>query len=300
MRRSGKMPAPKLRRAGRSDMNFYRRIALCLCLGLLSGLAAGCEEREVKTAIGKLARTVSVNLIDDLEEARTALNEREWDVAARHLERFLRTAKEPDERWEAWNSLIDATERATQDRRWISGHLEAMLVEFGNDPERMRKILYRMGENQETSFQYERAVQTWIHLGALPGMSPEERLKIHLRLAFLQMRLNRLHGAEDTLHECLALPLPDKDKGDCLYALAGISMLRDDLDDVANIVARLLAIRDIAPELRGKAVFLLADIYEQQQQVAKALQLFSSIRETYPNPPAVDVRIEQLKDRTKK
>jgi uncharacterized protein with PIN domain len=144
------------------------RIALLLCLGLLSGLAAGCEERDVKAAISKLARAASAELIGDLEEARIALREREWDRAARYLERFLRTGMDSRERWEAWNSLIDATERAGQDRRWINAHLEAMLVEFENDPDRMRTVLRRMGENQEMSRQYERAVQTWAQFAALP------------------------------------------------------------------------------------------------------------------------------------
>ncbi|MDR2726592.1 MAG: tetratricopeptide repeat protein [Deltaproteobacteria bacterium] len=281
-------------------MSVYRGIALFVCLGLLAGLAAGCEEREVKTAISKLARTVSTNLIGDLEEARIALHEREWDRAARYLERFLRIATDPDERWEAWNSLIDATERAGQDRRWINAHLEAMLVEFENDAERMRSVLYRMGESQEMARQYERAVLTWTQFGALPGLSPEDRLSIYKRLAFLQMRLNRLQGAEETLHECLSLPLPDNAKGDCLYALADVSVLRDDLAGGANTAAQILDIEGIAPELHGRASFLLADIYEQQQKYAEALQLYSAIRETYPNPLAVDVRIEYLKKRVKK
>jgi len=278
----------------------YIRIALLLCLGLFSVLAAGCDEREMKAAISRLARTVSANLIGDLDEARIAMNEHEWDRAARYLERFLRTATDPDERWEAWNTLVDATERAGQDRRWINVYLEAMLAEFESDPERLRTILYHTGESQESSRQYERAVQTWIQFDALPGLSPEERLNIYKRVAFLQMRLNRLPGAEETLHECLGLPLPDNVKGECFYSLADISVLRDDLTGGVNIASQILEIPGIAPELYSRTVFLLADIYEQQQKYAEALRLYGSIRETYPNPQAVDVRIEYLKKKIKK
>lgn len=281
-------------------MGRYRRIIVLLCLGLLCGLAAGCDEREVKAAISKLARTVSANLIGDLEEARIALREREWNRAARYLERFLRTAMDQDERWEAWNSLIDATERASQDRRWISAYLETMLVEFEDDPVRRREVLYRMGEMQEMSHQYERATLTWSQLSMLSGLSPEERLSIFKRLASLQMRLNRLQDAEDALHECLSLPLSDNAKGDCLYSLADISALRGDLTDSANIASQILDIQELSQELYGKTAFLLADVYEQQQKYAEALQLYLTIRETYPNPLAVGARIAYLEKKVKK
>jgi tetratricopeptide (TPR) repeat protein len=116
----------------------------------------------------------------------------------------------------------------------------------------------------------------------------------------MQMRLNRLQGAEETLHECLSLPLADGAKGDCLYSLADISVLHDDLDGGASLAAQILDIQDISPELYGKTAFLLADIYEQQQKYAEALQLYLSIREAYPNPLAVDARIDYLKKKTRK
>ena len=179
-------------------------------------------------------------------------------------------------------------------------YLEAMLVEFEDNPERMRNVLYRMGEMQEASRQYERAVLTWFQLSTLPELSVEERLNIYKRLSFLQVILNRLQGAEDSLQECLSLPLPDSAKSECLYALADINLLRGNLDDSTVIAAQILDIQDISQELYGKTAFLLADIYEQQQKYAEALELFQSIRKSYPNPLAVGVRVEYLKTKIKK
>ena len=280
-------------------MRFWR-IGLLCCILAFSGMAAGCEDADMKAAVSKLARAVSGTLISDLEDARIAMKEGEWDRAERSLERFLRTATDPEERWEAWNSLIDATEKAGQDQRWVNDYLEAMLVEFENDPARMRRILYRMGELQETSRQYERAVLIWQQLASQPGLTDEERLNVYKRLAFLQMRLNRLQGAEDTLHECLSLTIPETMKADCLYSLADISVLRDDLADGANIAGQIMDTQGISPQLYGKAAFLLADVYEQQQKYKEALSLYQSIRDSYPNPQAVDARIDYLKKKIKK
>ncbi len=274
--------------------------SLLACGLVIMSLLAGCDTDAAKTAISKLARAVSGAVVSDLDEARIALREGEWDRAERYLERFLRTATDPAERWEAWNKLIDATERSGQDRRWINDYLEAMLVEFADSPARKRNILYRMGEMQETSRQYERAVITWAQLVGLQGLADAERLKIYNRLALLQMRLNRLQGAEDTLHECLSLALPDAAKAECLYVMADISVLRDDLADGANIAAQILETPDVPRPVYGKAAFLLADIYEQQHKYQDALTLYQSIRDTYPNPLAVDARLDYVRKKIKK
>ena len=47
--------------------------------------------------------------------------------------------------------------------------------------------------------------------------------------------------------------------------------------------------------LKSRAGFIVGDIQEQREQFAEALATFQSIRDAYPNPLAVDVRIEYLK-----
>ena len=62
-------------------------LALCLCL-VFAGFLCACKDQSM---VG-----------DDLSAARTAVSLRDWSLAERLLERYLREARDADSRWEAW------------------------------------------------------------------------------------------------------------------------------------------------------------------------------------------------------
>jgi tetratricopeptide (TPR) repeat protein len=280
----------------------FRAMLRVAGLVLLSLALGACEKPDidVKAELSRLMHRLYGTLVSDYDEASIALSEGDWDRAAKYLERFLRTEKDPEKRWPAWELLLTASGRAAHDRRWISEYLETMAVEFADNPDRMRRILSMMGEIQEYARDYERAIVSWYQVVALPGLSDAEKRDIYLRLATLQMRLNRQTGAENSLSECRSLPLPEGEKADCLYAFADLKVLNQDLEGATELAGKLLAVPDIDARLRCRVNFLLADIYEQQQQFQQALDLFATIRDAYPNPLAVDERIAYLKNRLKK
>ncbi len=273
-------------------------IAALVCCQL-----GGCDtaqlKLEVKSLVSRFVRAVAEPLVSDLDEARMAMSDREWNRAEKHLERFLREAQDPEERWEAWQKLIEATERGGQDKRWINDYLETMLMEFRDNPERQRTILRFMAENQEAARDYNRAIASWTQLVSLPGLPDQDKLEIYTRLAHMQMRNRQLQGAEGTLHECLSLSLPDTRKVECYYDMAELSVLRDELDEGAATLGQILEMHDIPTGLQARTVFLLADILQQQQKNQEALQLFESVRDSYPNYLAVEARIAFLKKRLK-
>ena len=279
------------------------RIVRLLGMALLCCTLTACDtaqlKLEVKSLISRFVRAVAEPLVSDLDEGKLAMRDREWQRAEMHLERFLRTATEPEERWEAWQKLIEATERGGQDRRWINEYLETMLVEFRGNPGRQQIILRYMAENQEAARDYDRAIASWTQLVSLPGLLAEQRLDIYKRIGQLQMRNKQLQGAEGTLHECLSLPLPDYRKAECYYDLAELSVLRDELDEGAATLNQIQDMDDVPDAVRAKATFLLADIMQQKRNYAEALKLFESVRDAYPNYLAVDARIDFLKKHSK-
>lgn len=261
----------------------WRRGLIGVVMGLALGLAlAGCERPP---------------LADDLSAARHALREGDTATAQRYLERCLSAAVDPDLRWEAWNALL-GTARAGQDG-WIVDSLETMLAEYEDDPQRSADILIRLAEIHEKAGHIERAEACWGRYLEQADSDPVRRAAALRRQAALNSRLRRFAAAQANWRACLALPVPDAVRAECLLDLADSADARELWDDAELYARQVLENREADPVLKSRAGFIVGDIQEQRENVAEALATFQSIRDTYPNPLAVDVRIDYLKKRVK-
>ncbi len=259
-------------------------VAAVVLLALLLPAATGCDR---------------LPLQDDLQEGKAALREGDWSRARKLLERYLSTARNPDARWEAWNRLVEASDRIRPGGRWLVDYLEAMLFEFGDSPGRTREILYRLAEEHETAGRFEHAAETWIQLIQTPELPAEESLEAHRRLARIDIMLHRFDAAEEVLESCLELPADAALHARCLYDLADAAASREHFEDAARMARQVMDIDGVTPELRAGAGFILGDVLEQQGKFGEALACFEAIRETYPNELVVDYRITALKKRLK-
>lgn len=246
--------------------------------------AAGCENSLV---------------VDDLAEARSAISNHNWALAERLLERYLRVQDDPDKRWEAWQSLIEATNSASQEPRATLEYLEAMLQEFSDDDSRAKFILYRMGVLNETLRRNDRAADAWSTYIILEGLSPEEATEAHKRLANIHFRARRYDVAENVLYGCLALEMPAQQHAQCMFDLADMNVAREQWEEATNFAMQILEI-DTDASMKGLTMFLLAESLEQQNKLTEALRYFEAARPLYPNQMVVDNRIEFLKKKLKK
>ena len=215
---------------------------------------------------------------DDLSEARSAVAAHEWTRAERLLERFLRESSESDKRWEAWQLLL--------------------LEEFADSDARCKDILWRMGQLMERQRRHERAVDIWSAYLDLEGLSPQDSVEGYRHLAAMNFRLHRYEAAEDALQQCLALPVNEKAKLNCMYDLADQSAARERWQEAADLSQQIL---DSEPgeRLRALTLFLLGDALEQLDRQDEALAQFELCRETYPNTDVVENRIAYLKKKMK-
>ncbi len=261
-----------------------RIVATGMLLATLSAATVGCDR---------------LPLGDDLQEGKTALREGDWSRARKLLERYLSTEQDSDARWEAWNRLVEASDRLQPGGGWIVDYLEAMLIEFEATPNRVRDILYRLAEEHETARRFEHAAETWTQLIQTPGLPAEESLEAHRRLARIDLMLHRFDAAEEVLEACLELPADSALHARCLYDLADAAASRERFEDAARMARQVMDIDGVTPELRAGAGFILGDVLEQQGKFGEALACFEAIRETYPNEMVVDYRITALKKRLK-
>ena len=282
--------SPASSRGGRPWANVVARmrgIALCVLCCLCFALT-GFDSTALKG--------------DDLSQAREAVSQRQWSLAERLLERYLREAQDSqdaDSRWEAWQQLLVVVNAAGQEPRASLEYLETMLEEYMDDDARSAVILQRMAEVNESLHRYERAVDIWNAYIGLGGLSAQQVLEGYRRLAAMQFSLRRFDAGEDTLQLCLALPLPDHDKIMCMYDLADQNMARERWQDVADLSQQMLD-SDPDQNVRGMAGYLMADALEQLGKSSEALKQFELARDAYPNPSVIDNRIAHLRKKLKK
>jgi tetratricopeptide (TPR) repeat protein len=124
--------------------------------------------------------------------------------------------------------------------------------------------------------------------------NPEHTYKTQLRMA----RLYRAMGSYDlvaaTLENCADSAADNEAKAKCLYELAQSYTFISSWSQAEKILDTLLALKDISDETRSLAIFLQADIAENDRNYAKAQELLKSILHTYPNPKVVETRLANL------
>jgi predicted Zn-dependent protease len=72
-------------------------------------------------------------------------------------------------------------------------------------------------------------------------------------------------------------------------------MLNEDLPGAEQSLRDLLAMEGIEEARRTAAVFMLADVVEQQNRPEEARSLLESILHGYPNSKVIEIRLAALK-----
>lgn len=280
------MATPQLKSLGEGGVwggrTFFKRFSLPMAVFLLiiSFFLAGCEKAAPP---------------DDMADARKAAVERRYGEAEKLLERYLRLNPEGEERWEAWQRLVQITLDVRGDDKAAMELLEAMYLEFGMDGDKAREVLVRLGGLLETARRWDRAADVWRKLMEVPDLPGDENARTHRRLARIHASRREFGIAEDVLHQCLQLKAAEARRAECLYDLADVQMSMEHYARGADLARQILAMPGADKELKALAGFLLGDALEQQGRTAEALAMFESIREAYPNEMVVDTRIRQLR-----
>lgn len=241
-------------------------------------------------------------LEDDLLAARQAIEEHNWPLAERLLERKLRNEQDPDIRWQAWTQLLEVINAISSEPRATLDYLEVMRDEFSEDEQRSGYILKRMGELAEELNLFERAENIWSAYLGLAWLSPQDMVGVYRHIGAMQFRQRRFEAMEESLQQCLALPLPEGKKRMCMYDLAEQNAARQRWQEAADLCQQMIENLDGEEDslLRGQAHFLNGDMLEQLGRREEALKQFELARETYPNPAVVDNRIAYLRSNRKK
>lgn len=270
-----KIPLNRIR--NRLSRLYLKIFFLCVASGMLF---SACENKPI--------------MADDLEMAKIAYTERNLALCERLLERYLRGEESPEKRWTAWNLLLQAINGNNQELRASLECLEAMLEEYDNDEFKQSEILVKMAQYNKLLTHYKRAEDCWAAYLELGIINDNERVEGLRKLAEMQFVQRHFEAGEETLQQCLALPLPESDKVKCMLDLADENMTLERWQEVADLGQQIL---ELEPDdkIGGMAAYLRADALEQLGNEREALKQFEAALITYPNPAVIKNRIEHLK-----
>ena len=268
------------------SVTFFKRLPVIAVLFSLVLVIPGCIETQKEAP-------------SDIEEARQAMLARDYLEAEKSFERYLRRNPEGSERWDVWNSLVDLALSVRNDRKAAVELMEAMLIEYAGSPARKRIISAHLGEQYRLARKYERALELWSSVAEDKDADVVERARACRGLANIYMRRLEFELAKESLGYCLALEVPDTIRAQCLYDLAQTHSAMGEPEKAAGYFRSVLSLNYIPDTMRTLTVFMLADTLEQDNKPKEALELYTSISETYPNPKVVEQRIAFLKDKKK-
>ena len=234
-------------------------------------------------------------LKDDLVMAEMAAKARDIGDAEMFYERYLRKNPTGGQRWNVWQSLLNISLNIRQDKITARDYLEIMLLEYDDDPDKRREIQMELAAVCNDLRMYERAVTLWEKLVEDDGTPDEDKAAFYRALSHAYMRRLEFTMATDVLELCLKLDVSLSTKADCLYAVGEAEMITGNLAESEKALRSLLNMPEAAPQRRVLAVFMLADVLEQQNRPEEAAKLFESIRESYPNSRVVEMRIAALR-----
>jgi TolA-binding protein len=235
--------------------------------------------------------------INELADARQAFSQGHYFEAERMYEAYLQTHPRGAERWEAWSRILDISLNVRGDQEKAAGILEAMILEYGDEPERAWSVLSRLADVYVDLKRWDRATATLHKLLNIPSLGAEQQAEVHMRLAAIYQSQREYDLAQDALASCMELAREDETLAACMYDQARVMSYIQNWARAKKLLNGIRGMTRVSQERKALATFMLADIHEHEDDFATARDLLRSIRHTYPNPKVVEQRLENIRER---
>ncbi|MGE4299597.1 MAG: tetratricopeptide repeat protein [Desulfovibrionaceae bacterium] len=247
---------------------------------LLALLVGACGSQSAETTI--------------LDQAREAVSSGSYLRAEELYELYIQTFPRGKQRWEAWNKLLDVTLGVRGNQEKAASILEAMYLEFGVDGRRAWGILSRLADVYRAQRKPDKAIETLQKALGIPSLEAGVEPRIYRRLARINLSRREYDQTREMLEACVAKATDVAIKGECLYDLGQTLGFMNQHDYARKVLQRVMNLDGVEMERRSQAALLLADMYEQENDLSKARDLLISILDTYPNPKVVETRLKHL------
>lgn len=275
------IPGPAMRHRAANDAHSVRgavrRAAVLLLAALLAAtLCAGCGSAS-----------------SDLAEADAAYAQGNYFQAQRLYEGYLQAKPQGSRRWEAWNRLLDISVLLEHDLPKATKLMEAMLLEYAESPKKSSVLRLRLARAYTEMSQWDKALEAWQSVLADAGRTLPE-WEIYWNMGKVYQFQGKYAQARESMSKCRQLAETGADKARCAYDLALANSFLGQRDQARQWLEKVMAEPEAPTELKALAGYLLSEILEIQGNNDQARKVLLSIKDTYPNPKAVEMRLKSL------
>lgn len=230
----------------------------------------------------------------DVSSAREAYDKGFYLEAESSYERYLQKEPEGKFRREAWTRLLEIARNVKGDREKAIGLLEAMYLEFGDDKEAVYDLMFDLGDLYDQRGDRTKALESWEKCLEMVVDDPQKTVKVQLRMVAIYRTQKHYDLVLEMLQGCKQIQTDPETRAKCLFELAQTYSYTQNLNKARGILEEILTIKEAPEEIRDLSIFLLVDVYEDAGETDRAKKLLESVRDSYPNPKAVESRLESL------
>ncbi|SKA94401.1 Tetratricopeptide repeat-containing protein [Paucidesulfovibrio gracilis DSM 16080] len=230
----------------------------------------------------------------DLLEVREAYMNGFYVEAKEGYESYLQRYPKGSHRLEAWERLLEISLNVKGDLDRSIVLLEAMILEYGEKSDAAWKLMFQLAELYEQRGDRTKALDTWEKCLELGGEDPGRRVETMLRMAAVHRVLRNYDHALSLLQQCEQQAPDGPTRARCQYEEAQTYSFMQSWGQAKEVLEVIMADGVADEETHALAVFLLADVYEQEMDYERARELFESIADTYPNPKVIQIRLRNM------
>ena len=230
---------------------------------------------------------------DTFNNAERAFARGEYHQAAKLYQSYVQKKPTGKKRWEAWQRLIVIARDISNDPSTAIELLEAIYLEFKADPQKAFAICTQQIELYKTTRNLDQALTTIDATLNIQDLSTPQRWNLRFTQGSLALRLHQYARAQASFTAAMDHVFDAESRGKTLYATGRTLIYRHKYDQARQILQQ--AFTEVVPGPTWSRIgFSLAEIAEHEQNYEEGVQILKKIRDHYPNPKALDIRLRSL------
>ncbi len=230
-----------------------------------------------------------------LDRADKAFLDNQFTSAGVLYEEYLQEYPMGKERFHVWTRLSHIAQNVYGNHARALVLMEACLLEFGEDEQKAKDILWNLSELSLRLHSWAKAGQYLKQYSGLKSLTEQEKWQAEQKFAKVLQLQGQYVKARDIFLNCLENTADEKNKNSCLFSLAQIYFMQGETDLAQEKFQEFLQAEGIGEENKVLATFYLADILETKGSKERALELFLSLEGFYPNQEVLKFRIDALR-----